>query len=630
MVKTKETNTKPRISFDLLTSPSEEEVSSISSLDNTNNESVRRKHSVSTLRKHHRVSKRLNNVHSQLIDKYKIEKMAVFQQNHQIALELDKHKQLIQFKNAELLEYQKDIFEHKEYILELKRENETLLQSLKQVHNITKPFMSIFSPHRRSSFTSNNTSVATESHKFPIIAFDVPTMNKMQQLELENNKKKDKDVYEFDEDENNQVVLPEFEVVENSGRMAKIVEGDEEEEEEKEEVIKAVKKPSNRKKEGKTLKKIEKGKHVSFEKVDSDLVKQDFTIYRDTNSIEEIGECFETPPKNTYYEELENRPVIVNNLTKNKSKKVLTPKNLNKNKKVLKDVVDEDKKLNDEKQQVELNIQQEAQSEEEEVITAPDKENNKRKSIKKSSDRRRSHVFSPFNQTDEQDVPQPINVVEVENEAVAIVVAEKPLMPQNKKRLKKLMATDENTKQPISNQKESKKDEGSDSSEDLILPKRCGTKLIIDSDEEIVLKQDAEDSNKEVKLKRSNNSKSKLKIEEKSDEVLNTEILKPITNSPSELKVIRIKGGGKAAAPLALKGTKKQTTPVEIIELNETYVLSEKDPKELILDNSLNGPLSSTSNEIDLSSSSKNHLSFTSTNGLSVNCPPSVNSSLNP
>jgi hypothetical protein len=629
MVKSKETNTKPRISFDLLTSPSEEEASSISSLDNTNNESVRRKHSFSTLRKHHRVSKRLNNAHSQLIDKYKIEKMAVFQQNHQIALELDKHKQLIQFKNAELLEYQKDLFEHKEYILELKRENETLLQSLKQVYNVTKPFMSIFSPHRRSSITSNNTSVATESHKTSIIAFDVPTMNKMQQLELENNKKKDKDVYDFDEDENNQVVLPEFEVVENYGRMAKIVEEDEGEEEE---VIKTTKKPSNKKKEGKTLKKNVKGKHVSFEKVDSDLVKQDFTIYRDTNSIEEIGECFETPPKNTYYEELENRPVIVNNLTKSKSKKVLTPKNLNKNKKVLKDVVDEDKKLNDEKQQSELIIQQVTQSEEEEAITAPDKENDKRKSIKKSSDRRRSHVFSPFNQTDEQDVPQPINVVEVENEAVAIVVAEKPPMPQNKKRVKKLVTTDENTKQPISNQKESKKDEEAESSEDLILSRRCGTKLIIESDEEIELKQDAEDSNKEVKLKRSNNSKSKLKIEEKSDEVLNTEILKPITNSPSELKVIRIRGGGKAA-PLASKGTKKPTIPVETIEqnqLNETYVLSEKDPKELILDNSLNGPLSSTSNEIDVSSSSKNHLSFTSTNGLSVNCPPSVNSSLNP
>jgi hypothetical protein len=194
------------------------------------------------------------------------------------------------------------------------------------------------------------------------------------------------------------------------------------------------------------------------------------------------------------------------------------------------------------------------------------------------------------------------------------------------------VTTDENTKQPISNQKESKKDEEAESSEDLILSRRCGTKLIIESDEEIELKQDAEDSNKEVKLKRSNNSKSKLKIEEKSDEVLNTEILKPITNSPSELKVIRIRGGGKAA-PLASKGTKKPTIPVETIEqnqLNETYVLSEKDPKELILDNSLNGPLSSTSNEIDVSSSSKNHLSFTSTNGLSVNCPPSVNSSLNP
>ena len=66
--------------------------------------------------------------------------------------------------------------------------------------------------------------------------------------------------------------------------------------------------------------------------------------------------------RNTYYQELENRPVLVNNLVRNKTKRVSTLKSFNRN--VQRDVFDK----NQQDDQVELDNK---------VIIVPEKENNK-------------------------------------------------------------------------------------------------------------------------------------------------------------------------------------------------------------------------------------------------------------
>ena len=289
----------------------------------------------------------------------------------------------------------------------------------------------------------------------------------------------------------------------------------------------------------------------------------------------------------------------------------------------------------------------------------PEKENNRRKSVRKTYERRRSHAFSPIIQTDDASneldhlpppPPQPIDVesnkgLEIFNEAAAFVEVEEVADRQEKvikKRVKKQ-----------SKEEKSKKQNGPEvvtngDNENGGLTKRSGSKSKengyyddAESDKRPssskLNSEDSSSSNKTVeKLKRSNNSKSKLKVEtseEDSDhnQLLNTSnseirIFKSLTNSPlksptAKLKLIRLKGGGGAGKPPLPppKGDKKQAL-IENHVVNETYVLTEDSHN-----NSLNGgPFSSTINETD--ESSKNLFSFTST----VDCPASANSSVNP
>ena len=468
MTKTKdESKLKAKITLDSPTSTSEDDSLSINnntcSLDDTAPTSAMniRKHSLKTLRRHHHVKKRLNNVHSQLIDKLKIEKIMIFEQNRHLAIEVDKQKQIVQMKTVEILEYQKESFELKEYILELQRENDMLVQAIRKSYDIFKPFFN--SSSQRSSLVNNSTSrmssTANESAKVALLSplgVASESLSKMQQLAIQNaiklqnqkqseaSKVKTNDVYDFDEDlENNSaqelqysLVRTEHEV-ENTGRMEKIFEEDEEEEEdeadkdenEEEEVDEEIEnvevndEDSNNSEENPTwitnkkqdLKKYEKkSKHVSFEAKNSALIEQGFTIYNDTSKANEE----ELTPKKTYYEQLENRPVFVNNLNKNKPKRILTPKHVNKSRNM---VSGEDDLEND----TDEDIGQEVSNEEIVKNSALEKEN-KRKSVKKSIDRRRSCVFNSLDASPNKDLNnhEPhIQPIEISNEPLDEVIS---------------------------------------------------------------------------------------------------------------------------------------------------------------------------------------------------------------
>ena len=173
--------------------------------------------------------------------------------------------------------------------------------------------------------------------------------------------------------------------------------------------------------------------------------------------------------RNTYYQELENRPVLVNNLVRNKTKRVSTLKSFNRN--VQRDVFDK----NQQDDQVELDNK---------VIIVPEKENNKINcgdekeekvtDMPEKEDKKRGKTASKNdNISNELNPPQPIevsneNAVQSNNEIgkfnkVVVVEDEKEekVIDKTEKEVKKRGKTgskNENEKIQISNKsKELKK-----------------------------------------------------------------------------------------------------------------------------------------------------------------------------
>ena len=109
-----------KIYLDNLTSSDDSQV-----VDTKPSKSVK-KHGLEQLKRRQIIKKRLqNNSNStKALSKFKLEKMVYMEKNTELAIELEKQKQLVNLKESEILDMKRDQFEMKEYIIQLENELE--------------------------------------------------------------------------------------------------------------------------------------------------------------------------------------------------------------------------------------------------------------------------------------------------------------------------------------------------------------------------------------------------------------------------------------------------------------------------------------------------------------------------
>jgi hypothetical protein len=251
MVKTAFTNPTPikqkKITLDFITS-SDDSTSNIPLPNCTNRLNRITRQPLDALRRRHEIRKRLNKVKRLSFDKQQLTIIAYSEQNKQMALEIDKMKHILQFKDSKIFDLEREKFELQEYVNELEVSKFDMMSKSKNYdaeQNIDFRFISDFlkliqdragtidkslapylsSTTRQSSLnniTMNRTSTSDNS-KFALLSpLDIPieSLNKMQQLAVENSIKlqkrrdelvaKDKMVtYDFEDDDSLNVELKE-------------------------------------------------------------------------------------------------------------------------------------------------------------------------------------------------------------------------------------------------------------------------------------------------------------------------------------------------------------------------------------------------------------------------------------
>ena len=724
MVKRGELGTKPKstkINLDLITSTSEESGYLDTAEKNSKLEEGKgdmpvakqvKKHALSSLQRRQIIKKRLNNVNSQTIQKYKLDTMVYMEKNKEMAIELEKQKHLVQMTKDELNEYKREVYELKEYVNHLEQKNsfqnelepqgidykmmneicDSILDLQKKVMIIKNSLPSYVSGSTRCSVANNTTlsrvSTTNDTTKFSLVSpidVSIEAMNKMQQLAVENSlklqQKQREDleansnklvVYNFDEEEedyendvNNefqQEQYLDFEVNNNVINTSKMLGVIEEENEDDEELL-DYEEDSNEETEEESPKNCAKvnlvsndnvksknqtsdnKKHVSFEFISTPPSRQlqKFVIFNDENG-----------DRNTYYEELENRPVILNdNIAKTKPKRVLTPKRVNRKKNINEELHDEEAENIEKENDVIISAQVEIDK------------NKRKKSLKKSLDRRRSQVFntieSPSNinknivevTSDHEPQIQPIEIYE-ENIVKPLVPAEQ--LVEDK---------DANEKKIIEEKNVDKENEQLETKKTLIRNNRSKSKLIPqESVNEETPKVDEQPVNGaiEVKktLKRASRSRSRLDNDDKSNadstptamskspQQISKDSKKPLSVEPAEFAKPPI--NKKPPVPKKDKTNKPPTENTVVTNLNENTndalkVLNQvskelaSDNEKLISNRALkedntneNTDPQGAANNLSISSKkrySNEKANLSDTSNVLTECPTSANSSMN-